>query len=85
MTDAPDIRDKIEAAINKILADSGRDMRNVNDGDSLTMDLGLDSLDLAVLVVTLEHDLGVDPFRDGSGAVQTLGDLVAVYVEALES
>ena len=39
---------------------------------------------LAVLVVTLEQRLGVDPFRDTTANARTLGDLVSVYNTALK-
>ncbi len=80
-----DLRDQIVAVVNKILSDSGRPTCQPTHQDALTSDIGLDSLDLAVLVVTLEEHLGVDPFRDGLTAVHTLGDLVDVYVEAVKS
>ncbi len=80
-----DLRRQIVAVVNKILSDSGRPTCQPTDQDTLTSDLGLDSLDLAVLVVTLEQQLGVDPFRDGSAPVHTLGDLIDVYAEAVKS
>ncbi len=80
-----DLHRQIVAAVNKILSDSGRPACQPGDQDTLSHDLGLDSLDLAVLIVTLEEHLGVDPFRDGWTAVHTLGDLVDVYVEAVKS
>ena len=81
MTSA-ELRRQIVDAINKILADSARSPRDLSDEESLTADVGLDSLDLAVLVVSLEQQLGVDPFRDGSATVRTVGDLVTVYAKA---
>ncbi len=85
MNKTADVRLQIVTTVNKILSDSGRPSCQPTDRDTLNSDLGLDSLDLAVLVVTLEQRLGVDPFRDGSTAVHTLGDLVDVYVEAVKS
>jgi acyl carrier protein len=41
--------------------------------------LRIDSLDLAVIVVELERKTGRDPFRQFSGSVRTVGDLVAMY------
>jgi len=42
--------------------------------------LGLDSLDLAQLVATLEVELGVDPFATRSIAgLRTVGDLCDAY------
>lgn len=73
------IRDTIEQTVQEILADRGTSSRRISEGDTLTGTLGLDSLDLAVLVVKLEQELGCDPFRDGLAPVSTFGDLVAVY------
>ena len=47
-------------------------------------DLGLDSLDLAQMIVLLERSLGVDPFRappPGAArpAVRAVADLIAIY------
>ena len=55
------------------------------DGHLLMGELELDSLDLAVLVVTLDKELGIDPFQDGSATARTLGDVVDVYRQALGS
>lgn len=44
---------------------------------------GLDSLDVAVLVVRLEEILGVDPFRDAglTRYPRTLGEMAALYAQ----
>ena len=77
-----DLRQAIVDTINKIRTDLGRDKLTPSDSDALTGELGLDSLDLAVLVVSLEKQLGVDPFRDGSATARTLAELTAVYEQA---
>jgi acyl carrier protein len=51
----------------------------LRDEDALVGTLGLDSLDLAVLVVGLEQALGVDPFRQGARPVTSFGELVKLY------
>jgi acyl carrier protein len=79
MTSQQNIRHVVSDTINQVLADSGRPKREFRDDDTLTGTIGLDSLDLAVLVVTLEQKLGVDPFRDGAQAVPTFGQFVTVY------
>ena len=38
----------------------------------------------ARIVVGLEQELGVDPFRDGASPVQTFGQLVSIYEKACE-
>lgn len=65
--------------IERILSDSGRPAREVQATDTFTGSLELDSLDLAVLVVGLEQELGVDPFRSGASAVPTVGELMELY------
>jgi acyl carrier protein len=83
MTTAPSTRAQIIVAIDKVLTDSGRTPREFTDQDALAADIGLDSLDLAVLVVTLEQQLGIDPFREATRTARTLGDLVDIYMQAL--
>ncbi len=83
MADPNELRQTIVDTINRVRTDSGRDVLTPADTDTLTGELGLDSLDLAVLVVSLEKALGKDPFRDGSATARTLGELVSVYQEAL--
>lgn len=83
MADKNELRQSIVDTINKVRTDSGRESLEVKDTDALMVELGLNSLDLAVLVVSLEKSLGVDPFRNGSGTARTLGDLVTVYEQAL--
>ena len=80
-----DVRQTIQSVINRILTDSGRRARVIADGDLLVEGVGLDSLDLAILVVTLEQDLGVDPFREGHPPVATFGEVVKVYERSLNS
>ncbi|MCP4193546.1 MAG: acyl carrier protein [Planctomycetaceae bacterium] len=79
MTEQVDIKKTISGVINRILTDSGRDVREISDDDTFMDTIGLDSLDLAVMVVGLEQSLGVDPFREGAQAVQTVGELVELY------
>ena len=79
-----DVKSTIANVINKILTDSGRPAKEIGDDDILTVAVGLDSLDLAVLVVSLEQQLGVDPFRDGASAVPTFGQLVAMYEKHID-
>lgn len=85
MPNESETRQTIVDVINKVRTDLGRDALTPHDSDALTGELGLDSLDLAVLVVSLEKELGVDPFRDGSATARTLGELVKVYCEASQS
>lgn len=83
MTEA-EIRSAVAQVTNRVLSDSGRAAREFQDDDTLTGTIGLDSLDLAVLVVGLEQSLGIDPFRAGARPVPTFGQLVQVYADALQ-
>lgn len=76
------MRETICSIINQVRTDSGREAIEILDGHQLTAEIGLDSLDLAQLVVALEKELGVDPFRDGTASARTVGELVAVYEQA---
>jgi carbonic anhydrase/acetyltransferase-like protein (isoleucine patch superfamily) len=78
------VRRAAETVINRVLSESGREVKPIDDDDTLSDALRLDSLDLAVTVVGLEQELGVDPFRDGASPVQTFGQLVAIYEKACE-
>ena len=78
-----DVRVAAVTVINRVLRESGRAERELNDSDSLTGTVGLDSLDLATTVVHLENELGVDPFRDGAQPVRTVGELVELYANSL--
>ncbi len=77
------VQDTVADVINTILRDSGRDVRVFASADQLMGNIGLDSLDLAVMTVSLEQRIGLDPFRSGRGAVRSFGELVAVYEESL--
>ena len=78
------VRKTLEAVINRVLTESGRAARSFSAEDTLTDTIGLDSLDLAVTVVALEQELGVDPFRSGAPVVRTFAELVRLYERALE-
>lgn len=79
----------VVAAIHTVLRESGRPVGPVEPSMLLTVDLGLDSLDLAQTIVLLERSLGVDPFRtpvvaSGRPRLRTVSDLIAIYSHALE-
>ena len=75
---------KVTEVINRVLTDTGRVPREFQTEETLTGTIGLDSLDLAVLVVGLEQALGVDPFRSGAAPVATFGQLVDLYAASLD-
>lgn len=85
---APDVLAAVVAAIECVYRDTARPRRDVLPGSSLGADLGLDSLDLAQIVVLLERELGVDPFRDPAaggpqGPVRTVEQLAGAFARAL--
>lgn len=50
----------------------------------LAAELGLESLDLAELVVRMEEITGKDPFREGTFTqILTISDLAALYDDAI--
>ena len=56
------------------------------EASSTFADLGLDSLSLARLIIELEDELGVEPFRSEEASVadlRSIGDLVRVYQDAV--
>ena len=80
----------VRGAIAVVYHDTARPPRDVVPSALLGSDLGLDSLDLAQVVVLLERELGVDPFRDPpTGAarppIRTVDDLVAAYHGSLRA
>ncbi len=85
MTESRQVRDIVGQIINRVLTDTGRSSRDFHDDDTLTGTISLDSLDLAVMVVSLEQSLGVDPFRSGAQPVQAFGQLVALYESTVNS
>jgi len=70
-----DITTAIQLIVNEVLEESGRDgFDGITRGTRLRADLGLDSLDLAVLTVKVEAKYGVDVF--GDGVVTTVGEIL---------
>ncbi len=72
----------ITGAIESVFRDSARPIPPVDDGAIFGEQIKLDSLDFAVIVVQLEQQLGLDPFRQGARPVRTLGELVQLYAQS---
>ena len=74
--------EQIFLSIGRILAHKGRAMPPL---DSRTIllgsGLGIDSLDLALLVRELEEAIGFDPFREGFREFRTVGELATLYAQ----
>jgi len=85
---ARDVATTVREAILAVYRDTGRPPRETPAASLLGSDLGLDSLDLAQVIVLLERALGVDPFRDARATtphppIRTVDDLVTLYTVAL--
>jgi acyl carrier protein len=72
---------KIEEIVGRLLDDKGRDAVKLTAGSELLGgEVGIDSLDLAMLVRELEEVVGFDPFADGFIEFRTAGELAKLYV-----
>lgn len=85
---AQDVAATVREAILAVYRDTGRPPRETPAASLLGSDLGLDSLDLAQIIVLLERALGVDPFRDARATtplppIRTVDHLVTLYSDAL--
>jgi acyl carrier protein len=85
MTEPANLRETIEQAIHEVLAGSGRAPKAICPEHALSAEIGLDSLDVAQVVVLLEQRLGVDPFRVGGRSIRTFGDLHLAYRKMFEA
>ncbi len=77
-----EVRGMLESEIRRIWENSGRSLVPLRDEDQL-FQLGLDSLDLAQLIVAMEQRLGVDPFRRQTVPIRTFGNLISAYCAEL--
>ena len=66
---------KVIEIIKKIIVENDIEFSvdEINDSTLLTNDLGLDSLDLALLTVQIESEFGVDIFENG--LISTVGEI----------
>ncbi|MBT5215482.1 acyl carrier protein [Candidatus Woesearchaeota archaeon] len=66
---------KVIEIIKKIIVENDIEfsVEEINDSTLLTNDLGLDSLDLALLTVEIESEFGVDIFENG--LISTVGEI----------
>jgi acyl carrier protein len=70
----------VEEHIRALLEDAMEEVETISPADGL-VELGLNSLMLARLIIRLEEDLGADPFAEDRhiADIRTVGDLVAAY------
>jgi acyl carrier protein len=70
--------------IQEVLAQKGIPPIALRLDSKIDENLGLESLDWAVVVTTLEEKIGIDPFQRGLRQdLHTLGDLVDVYLSEM--
>jgi hypothetical protein len=77
------IKATVISQIQEISSASGKRIPSLTD-EIVLLDLGLDSLGIAILVSRLEEMLGLDPFTEGeiTSPPITLGDFIGIYVNA---
>jgi acyl carrier protein len=77
------IRKTILGQMASIASQQHKSLKPLTD-DLALLDSGLDSLCLAVLVASLDDELGIDPFSIGEGAEipATVGDFISLYEAA---
>ena len=77
---AIDIQAAIQGFVDEIFQQKGLpQLRLSGESELLGGDLGLDSLDLAVIVTRLEELTDRDPFADGFRSFSTVAELAALY------
>jgi acyl carrier protein len=75
-----DILTVIEKQVGSILTSKGLPAPKISAATQLLGgEVGIDSLDLAVLVSELEGAIGHDPFRNGFIEFRTAGELAKLY------
>ena len=73
---------EISKQVEAILASKGLPAPSIDANTPLLGgDIGIDSLDLAVLVSELEGVIGHDPFRNGFIDFRTAGELAKLYAK----
>lgn len=75
----------VSRAIGEVFEENGKPKVAVRPDSRILEDLGLDSLNLALLLVKLEERTGRDPFAAGFENFTTVGELVALYQKAERS
>lgn len=78
------VLEQIRASVGRILQERGEEHFHVDRDTQLlgTEGLGIDSLDLATLVVELQQITGKDPFEGGFVEFQTAGQLADLYSDS---
>jgi acyl carrier protein len=78
------LREVILARFHSVSAAQGKPLAAALTDDLVLLDSGLDSLCFAIIVATLEDELGFDPFTESEDVYfpVTLGDFVRFYERA---
>lgn len=80
---AQEVQTAIQEIVDEVLRQKGLPRRPLSiEAELLDGQLGLDSLDLAVIVTRLEEFTGRDPFKEGFRSFRTVGDLAVLYASA---
>ena len=82
---AAQVDEMVRATIADLLDEQGLDNPGIEDEAKLVDTLGLKSMDIAQVVLTLEDELEIDPFQEiPITSVRTVGDLIQAYQGALD-
>lgn len=78
------IRKVIVEIIEEIIEQKGFECPEISKEQSITKDLGFTSMDVAQLIASLEMELDLDPFSEGTSiaSIHTVGQLCDVYISA---
>jgi acyl carrier protein len=76
------IKEQIFTETKKIITEKGLDCPEIKLDSRFLLDLPMDSLDLATLIVTLEMSLELDPFSQGFKIFHTVEQLIELYEQA---
>lgn len=78
------LREQILAKFQSVAAAQGKPLAGPLTDDLVLLESGLDSLCFAIIVATLEDELGFDPFTEAEDVYfpVTLGDFVRFYERA---
>jgi acyl carrier protein len=78
------VSEKIGGVIAAVMVERGLEVTNIEPSANLSDTLGLTSMDLAQIVLTLEDELGIDAFKEiPITSIKTVLDLVRAYAVAL--
>jgi acyl carrier protein len=78
------VKETVETTIAAVMVARSLDTSTIDPQAKLSETLGLRSMDLAQIVLTLEDDLNIDPFQQiPITSIRTVGDLTTAYLVSL--